>query len=71
MVTMTLDEVRKRKHTKSEKERLIRLASLPDEQIDTSDLPDLSAFADGVRARFYRSATQSATIRVGRQNRRS
>jgi hypothetical protein len=35
MVTMTMEEVRKRKVPKTEMETLKRLAAMPDEQIDT------------------------------------
>jgi len=64
VVSMTMDEVRKRKLPKSEKEHLARLAGLPDDQIDTGDLPELTTFANGARGRFYRPVTQSVTIRL-------
>jgi predicted DNA binding CopG/RHH family protein len=64
MVTMTMEEVRKRKIPKAEMERLKRLAAMPDEQIDTSDIPELTNFFGGVRAQFYRPLTQSVTIRL-------
>jgi predicted DNA binding CopG/RHH family protein len=64
MVTMTLEEVRKRKLPKAEMEQLKRLAALPDDQIDTTDIPDLADFVGGVRGRFYRPVTQSVTIRM-------
>jgi predicted DNA binding CopG/RHH family protein len=64
MVTMTMDEVRKRKLSKPEASQLKRLAAMPDHQIDTTDIPELTGFADGVRGRFYRPVTQSVTIRL-------
>jgi predicted DNA binding CopG/RHH family protein len=64
MVTMTLDEVRQRKLPKAEAEQLKKLAAMPDEQIDTSDIPEFASFADGIRGRFYRPVTQSVTIRL-------
>lgn len=64
MVTMTLEEVRKRKLPKREKEQLKKLAAMPDEQIDTSDIPEIADFSGGVRGRFYRPITQSVTIRL-------
>ena len=64
MVTMTLDEIRKRKPSKSETEQLKRLAAMADDQIDTTDIPELTSFAGGVRGRFYRPVTQSVTIRL-------
>jgi hypothetical protein len=39
MVTMTLEEARKRKLPKRETARLKKLAAMPDDQIDTYDLP--------------------------------
>ncbi len=62
--TMTLEEVRKRKLPKHEMERLKKLAVMPDEQIDTSDIPEFANFSSGVRGRFYRPVTQSVTIRL-------
>jgi hypothetical protein len=42
MVTMTMEEVKRRKNPRAEAERLKRLAAMPDEQIDTSDIPELT-----------------------------
>ena len=64
MVTMTLEEVRKRRLPKREMEQLKKLAAMPDEQIDTSDLPEFAGLSGGVRGRFYRPVTQSVTIRL-------
>jgi uncharacterized protein (DUF4415 family) len=64
MVTTTMDEVRKRTLSKSETAQLRRLAAIPDDQIDTTDIPELGSFAGGVRGRFYRPVTQSVTIRL-------
>jgi len=64
MVTMTMEDVRQRKIPKAEQERLKRLATMPDDQIDTSDIPELTDFAGAVRGRFYRPLTQSITIRL-------
>ena len=47
-----------------EKERLKNLAAMPDEQIDTSDISEITDFSGGVRGRFYRPVTQSVTIRL-------
>ena len=54
MVTMVREEARKRKHPKREKAQLKKLAAMPDEQIDTSDIPGFADFSGGVRGRFYR-----------------
>ena len=64
VVTMTMDEVRKRKLSKSETAQLKRLAAMSDDQIDTTDIPELTSFAGAVRGRFYRPVTQSVTIRL-------
>lgn len=50
----------------TQRERLARLATLPDESIDTSDIPELTdeAWAAGVRGRFYRPVKQQITARV-------
>lgn len=64
MVTMTMEEVRKRKLSKAELEGLKRLAAMPDDQIDTSDIPEMTNFAGAIRGRFYRPVTQSVTIRL-------
>ncbi len=52
--------------TDAERERLAQLAALPDESIDTSDIPELSdeAWKAGVRGRFYRPLKQQITARV-------
>ena len=64
MVTMTPEEIRKRKLPKREKEQLKKLAAMPDEQIDTSYLPEFADFSGGLRGRLYRPVTQSVTIRL-------
>jgi uncharacterized protein (DUF4415 family) len=50
----------------AERERLARLAALPDESIDTGDIPELSdeAWSAGVRGRFYRPVKQQITARI-------
>lgn len=64
MVTMTMEEVRKRNLSKAELAGLKRLAAMPDDQIDTSDLSEMTDFSRAVRGRFYRPVTQSVTIRL-------
>jgi len=64
LVTTTLEEARKRKLPKREREQLKKLAAMPDGQIDTSDLPEFAGLSGGVRGRFYRPVTQSVTIRL-------
>ena len=52
--------------TDAQREHLALLAALPDESIDTSDIPELTdeAWSAGVRGRFYRPVKQQITARV-------
>src|SRR5215472_1034319 len=49
MITRTIQEVENRRITKAERERLKRVAALPDAQIDTSDIPEVKDRAGWVR----------------------
>jgi hypothetical protein len=40
-ITRTIEQVENRRITKMERERLKRVAALPDDQIDTSDIPEM------------------------------
>jgi hypothetical protein len=48
-ITRTIEQVEKRRTTKTERERLKRLAALSDDQIDTSDIPEVKDQAGWVR----------------------
>ena len=52
--------------TAKQARELKALASLPDDQIDTSDIPELppSAWKDAVRGRFYRPRKQAVSLRL-------
>ena len=52
--------------TEAQERHLAELAALPDESIDTTDIPELSdeAWSKGVRGRFYRPVKQQITARV-------
>ena len=52
--------------TATQKRELAALAALPDDQIDTSDIPKLpmSAWKDAVRGRFYRPVKQAVSLRL-------
>ena len=52
--------------TDAQRDHLAELAALPDETIDTSDIPELSdeAWAAGPRGRFYQPVKQQITARV-------
>ncbi len=52
--------------TDAQRKQLARLAAMPDKAIDTRDIPELTdtAWAAGVRGRFYRPVKQQITARV-------
>jgi uncharacterized protein (DUF4415 family) len=45
-------------------QELERLVQLPDEQIDTSDIPEIADFSGAVRGRFFRPVKQQVTLRI-------
>ena len=49
MITRTMEQMENRKITKAERERLKRVAALPDDQIDTSDIPEVKDRAGWMR----------------------
>jgi uncharacterized protein (DUF4415 family) len=52
--------------TVKQKRELATLAALPDDRIDTSDIPALpqNAWKDAIRGRFYRPVKQAVSIRL-------
>ena len=48
-VTRTIEQIENHKITKAERERLNRLARMPDDQIDTTDIPEVKDPAGWVR----------------------
>jgi uncharacterized protein (DUF4415 family) len=52
--------------TPRQKRELAALATLPDERIDTSDIPELppGAWKNAVRGRFYRPVKQAVSMRL-------
>jgi uncharacterized protein (DUF4415 family) len=52
--------------TAREKRELAAIAELPDDQIDTSDIPELplSAWKDAVRGKFYRPVKRAVSMRL-------
>jgi len=52
--------------TTRQKRELAALAALPDDQIDTSDIPELppDAWKNAVRGRFYRPVKQAVSMRL-------
>jgi uncharacterized protein (DUF4415 family) len=52
--------------TATQKRELAAIAALPDDQIDTSDVPQLppNAWKNAVRGRFYRPVKQAVSLRL-------
>jgi len=52
--------------TAKQKRELAAVAALPDDRIDTSDIPELppSAWKNAVRGRFYRPVKQAVSLRL-------
>ena len=52
--------------TSRQKRELAALAALPEDQIDTSDIPELppDAWKNAVRGRFYRPVKQAVSMRL-------
>jgi len=59
-ISATLAELKARKPSKSALARLQKLAAMPDSQIDTSDIPELTDLTGGIRGRFCRPITRRA-----------
>ena len=52
------------KVTEKQAREIQELAKLSDEEIDTSDVPEVHDFTDAVRGRFYRPIKQQVTLRL-------
>jgi len=52
------------KMTDKQQRELRQLAELPDEAIDTSDIPEVGDFSGAVRGRFYRPIKRQITLRI-------
>ncbi len=50
--------------TKKQKADLAALETLPDAQIDTSDIPEVVNWSDAQRGRFYRPVKKQITLRL-------
>lgn len=46
------------------RKRLARLAALPDDQIDTSDIPEVLDWSHAVRGGLYKPRKEAITIRL-------
>ena len=56
--------MKKKKLTEIQQRDLAALAALPDDQIDTSDIPEIKSLTGAVRGLFYRPITRPVTIRL-------
>ena len=69
-VTRTIEQIENRKITKAERERLKRVAALPDHQIDTSDIPEVKVRTGWVRVHehpehsLHRTLSRLLSIRL-------
>ena len=50
--------------TDKQKAQLSALEALPDDQIDTSDIPEIRDWSDARRGLFYRPVKQQITLRL-------
>jgi uncharacterized protein (DUF4415 family) len=53
-----------KKTAKKADEELAALAAMPDEEIDTSDIPEITDWSKAVVGRFYRPVKEAVTIRL-------
>lgn len=53
-----------KKSAKNVAEELAALAAMPDEEIDTSDIPEITDWSKAVVGRFYRPVKETVTIRL-------
>ena len=52
------------KTTDKQRQELRHLDQLTDDDIDTSDIPEIIDFSGAVRGRFYRPVKQQVTLRI-------
>lgn len=64
--TAAVNKTQGRALNRKQRRELAVLAALPDDQIDTSDIPELPprAWKDAVRGRFYRPIKQAVSMRL-------
>ncbi len=61
-----LDKDKPLKLTEEQKAQLAKLATMPDSEIDLSEIPELTDdfWGNAVRGRFYKPTKQATTVRV-------
>ena len=60
----TLERIANRPLTKRQRDQIAALAAMPDAQIDTTDIPEVTEESGWVRNPLYRPLTRSITIRL-------
>jgi len=50
--------------TDEQNRELQHLAQLPDDEIDTKDIPEIGDFSGAIRGRFYRPIKKQVTLRI-------
>ncbi|HVZ17703.1 MAG TPA: hypothetical protein VG897_11330, partial [Terriglobales bacterium] len=53
-----------RRVTAKQEERLRAVAAIPDDQIDTSDIPEIKDFNGGIRGRFAKPRSTAISLRI-------
>lgn len=53
-----------KKVTERRNEEIARLAALPEDGVDTSDIPEITDWSGAERGRFYRPLKQQVTLRI-------
>ncbi len=53
-----------KKRTKNQKSEIKRLAELPDEAIDTSDIPMTTDWSNAVVGKYYKPVKKQVTLRL-------
>jgi uncharacterized protein (DUF4415 family) len=56
--------MRKEKRSHKVRSELARLATVPDEEINFDDIPEIRDWSGAVRGRFFRPVKQSISLRV-------
>ncbi len=64
MKEMPMKKASSRALTRKQKAELEALAALPDDEIDTGDIPEVRDWLGAERGRFYRPVKQQLTLRL-------
>ncbi len=63
-VRMTAEQIRSRAKTTAGKAEIARAAAIPDSEIDTGEIPEISSRRGGMRGLFARPETRQISIRL-------